>query len=59
MDEELTEKSEEEPEEELEEPKPLLEKKVSDKEMLEKIVSIPANTLNYANRSYNRFRKWG
>lgn len=33
-------------------------KKVSDKEMLEKIVSIPANTLKYADRSYNRYRKW-
>lgn len=33
-------------------------KKVSDKEMLEKIVSIPTDTRNYANRSYSRHRWW-
>lgn len=33
-------------------------KKVSDKEMLEKIVSIHDGTRKYANRSYNRYKKW-
>ncbi len=33
-------------------------KKVSDKEMLEKIVSIPTDARKYANRSYNRHRWW-
>jgi PleD family two-component response regulator len=33
-------------------------KKVSDKEMLEKIISIPTETRSYADRSYNKFRKW-
>jgi PleD family two-component response regulator len=33
-------------------------KKVSDKEMLEKIISIPSNTLKYADKSYSRYRKW-
>jgi DNA-binding response OmpR family regulator len=33
-------------------------KKVSSKEMLEKIVSIPTNTRNYADKSYNKYRKW-
>lgn len=33
-------------------------KKVSDKEMLEKIVSIPTDTRKYVNRSYNIYRKW-
>ncbi|MGE5613039.1 MAG: response regulator [Bacillota bacterium] len=33
-------------------------KKVSDKEMLEKIVSIPDGARRYANRSYNRYRNW-
>lgn len=33
-------------------------KKISDKEMLEKIVSIPTDTRKYADRSYNRYRKW-
>jgi PleD family two-component response regulator len=33
-------------------------KKVSDKEMLEKIVSISNSARKYANRSYNRYKKW-
>jgi len=33
-------------------------KKVSDKEMLEKIVSIPTDTRKYADMSYNRYQKW-
>ncbi|MGI6667928.1 MAG: response regulator [Acetivibrionales bacterium] len=33
-------------------------KKVSDKEMLEKIVSIPDRARKYASRSYNRYKKW-
>ena len=33
-------------------------KKVSDKEMLEKIVSITTETRIYADISYNRYRKW-
>lgn len=33
-------------------------KKVSEKEMLEKIVSITSDTRKYANSSYNQFRKW-
>lgn len=33
-------------------------KKVSDKQMLEKIAQIPANQRKYANRRYNQFRKW-
>jgi len=33
-------------------------KKVSDKEMLEKIVSIPTGTRKYAARSYNRYKWW-
>lgn len=33
-------------------------KKVSDKEMLEKIVSIPDDARRYANKIYNRYRKW-
>ena len=33
-------------------------KKVSDKEMLEKIVSIPTNARKYADKSYNRYRRW-
>jgi PleD family two-component response regulator len=33
-------------------------KKVSDKEMLEKIVSIPTVTRNYADKSYNKYKKW-
>lgn len=33
-------------------------KKISDKEMLEKIVSIPSDTRKYADKSYNRYRKW-
>lgn len=32
-------------------------KKISDKDMLEKITSISANTINYANRSYVKFKK--
>ena len=32
--------------------------KVSVKEMLEKIASIPTDTRQYANRRYNQFRKW-
>ncbi len=33
-------------------------KKISDKEMLERIVSIPTDTRRYVDRSYNRFRRW-
>lgn len=33
-------------------------KKISDKEMLEKIVSIPTDTRKYADKSYNLHRKW-
>lgn len=33
-------------------------KKVSNKEMLEKIVSIPENTRKYADKTYNRYNKW-
>jgi len=33
-------------------------RKVADKEMLEKIVSIPPDTRKYADKSYNRYRKW-
>jgi len=33
-------------------------KKISDKEMLEKIISIPQEKRNYADRSYSRFKKW-
>ncbi|OGO81224.1 MAG: hypothetical protein A2Y21_09900 [Clostridiales bacterium GWC2_40_7] len=33
-------------------------KKVSDKEMLEKIVSITPNARKYSSNSYNQFRKW-
>lgn len=33
-------------------------KKISDKEMLERIVSIPTDTRRYADKSYNRYRKW-
>lgn len=33
-------------------------KRVSDKEMLEKIVSIPTDTRRYADKSYNRYRRW-
>lgn len=33
-------------------------KKVSDKEMLEKITSIPEDARKYANRVYNRYRRW-
>lgn len=33
-------------------------KKVSDKEMLEKIVSIPTGTRKYADTSYNKNKKW-
>ena len=33
-------------------------KKVSDKEMLEKIISIPSGTRKYADKSYNRYKKW-
>lgn len=33
-------------------------KKVSDKEILEKIVSINPNDRKYSNSSYNQFRKW-
>jgi len=33
-------------------------KQVADKEMLEKIVSIPSDTRKYADKSYNRYRKW-
>ncbi len=33
-------------------------KKISDKEMLERIVSIPTDTRRYADKSYNLYRKW-
>lgn len=33
-------------------------KKISDKEMLERIVSIPSDKRKYADKSYNRYRKW-
>jgi PleD family two-component response regulator len=33
-------------------------KKVSDKEMLEKIVSIPTGTRNYADRSYSKYNRY-
>lgn len=33
-------------------------KRISDKEMLEKIVSIPTDTRRYADKSYNRYRRW-
>lgn len=33
-------------------------KKVSDKEMLERIVSISNSARKYADRSYNRYKKW-
>jgi PleD family two-component response regulator len=33
-------------------------KKISDKEMLEKMVSISTDARKYANRSYNRYRRW-
>lgn len=33
-------------------------KKVSNKEMLERIVSIPTDTRRYADKSYNRYQKW-
>ncbi len=33
-------------------------RKVADKEMLEKITSIPPDTRKYADKSYNRYRKW-
>ncbi len=33
-------------------------KKVSDKEMLEKITSIPTDARKYANKSYNRYKRW-
>lgn len=33
-------------------------KKVSDKEMLEKITSIPTDARKYADRSYNRYKRW-
>lgn len=33
-------------------------KKVSDKEMLEKIVSIPAETRKYADESYSKYNRW-
>ncbi len=33
-------------------------KKVSSKEMLEKIVSISTDTRKYADKSYNRYRRW-
>ena len=33
-------------------------KKVSSKERLEKIVSIPSDTRKYADMTYNRYRKW-
>jgi hypothetical protein len=33
-------------------------KKVSDKEILEKIVSISTDTRKYADKSYNRYKKW-
>ncbi len=33
-------------------------KRIADKEMLEKIVSIPSDTRRYADKSYNRYRRW-
>ena len=33
-------------------------KRISDKEMLERIVSIPTDTRRYADKSYNRYRRW-
>jgi len=33
-------------------------KRIADKEMLEKIASIPVNTRRYANRRYNQFNRW-
>ncbi len=33
-------------------------KKISDKEMLEKIVSIPKDARKYADKSYNRYKLW-
>lgn len=33
-------------------------KKVSDKEMLEKIVSIPAQTRKYAEKTYSKYNRW-
>ncbi|NLK88423.1 MAG: response regulator [Clostridiaceae bacterium] len=33
-------------------------KKVSDKEMLEKITSIPTDARKYADKSYNRYKRW-
>lgn len=33
-------------------------KQISDKEMLERIVSIPTDTRRYADKSYNRYRRW-
>ena len=33
-------------------------KKISDKEMLEKIVSVPQDKRDYAEKSYSRYRKW-
>ncbi|HEX2945091.1 MAG TPA: response regulator [Clostridia bacterium] len=33
-------------------------RKIADKEMLEKITSIPSDTRKYADKSYNRYRKW-
>lgn len=33
-------------------------KRISDKEMLEKIVLIPQDARRYADKSYNRYRKW-
>lgn len=33
-------------------------KRIADKEMLEKIVSIPSGTRRYADKSYNRYRRW-
>lgn len=33
-------------------------RKIADKEMLEKITSIPPDTRKYADKSYNRYRRW-
>lgn len=33
-------------------------KRISDKEMLEKIVSIPAETRKYADKSYSKYNRW-
>jgi PleD family two-component response regulator len=33
-------------------------RRIADKEMLEKIISIPPDTRKYADKSYNRYRKW-